>query len=205
MKIVGGVKNVIGGLIDMYKVVRIGRYCRIAGWQINVDLTDYYKRAKEKGFVNNASREMLIDCFDNESQMHLFLLYEDDTIIGTQVLHTFPEMGPNCWRVGRTSLLVPPLGKGKSIITKFQNHTDQFLHPAVIKFVSERKGELYSTTNMNPEAKQNQSHLIYFPLLEKMGVVDKVGDMEYRYTNQTVWKFNFNRFWELYNLFPKWN
>jgi hypothetical protein len=114
-------------------------------------------------------------------------------------------MGPNCWRVGRTSLLVPPLGKGKSIITKFQNHTDQFLHPAVIKFVSERKGELYSTTNMNPEAKQNQSHLIYFPLIEKMGVVDKVGDMDYRYTKQSVWKFNFNRFWELYNLFPKWN
>ena len=38
-----------------------------------------------------------------------------------------------------------------------------------------------------------------------MGVVDKVKDMEYRYTKQSVWKFNFNRFWELYNLFPKWN
>jgi len=178
---------------------------KVERWQEGIDLTDYYARAEAKGFVNNASREMLIDCFNNEREMHLFLLYEDDTIIGTQVLHTFDELGPNAWRAGRTSLLVPPLGKGRSIITKFQNHTDQFLHPAVIKFVTERNGELYSTTNMNPEAKQNQSHLIYFPLLEKMGVVDKVKDMEYRYTKQSVWKFNFNRFWELYNLFPKWN
>jgi hypothetical protein len=181
---------------------------KIVQWHKGIDLTEYYAGAEAVGHVNNASQKMLIDCFNNEREFVLNLLYEDDTIIGTQIIHTFDEVGPNAWRAGRTSLIKKPPDEirlsGMSQISKLQNYTDQFFHSTAIKFVTERNGELYSTTNANPEGSQSLVNKIYFPKLAKMGIVENLGEMDYRYTKQTLWKFNFERFWELYNLFPKW-
>ena len=198
VKNVGGVSKGIGGSIDMYKVVR---------WNESIDLTDFYAKAEQKGFLNNSNRHMLIDCFNNEREYYLNLLYENDTIIGCQVVHSFDDVaGPGAYRSGRTCTVGGSRRLlGRATITKMQNYVDQFLHPASFKLIESLGGTHYSTSNILKVGSQEKVNRTYFKELERQGIVTYVKDIEYRNTPQTLWRFNNERFWKLKSIYPSWS
>lgn len=181
---------------------------KIIPWTEGLDLTDFYAEAASRGFVNNASQKAMIDCFRDESEWAAWMLYQDEKAVGSVAAHSFNVMGPNAYRVlARTctfgtarqnSGLITP----RKLIAEHQNLTDQFLLPACINWA---KGELYSTSNESGIASQRLVHRHYFPTLAKLGIVERVCEMNYRNTDQTVWRIYPDRFLENLNKFPRWN
>lgn len=183
----------------MYKVKR---------WTEELDLTAFYAEASRRGFLNNSSQAAMIDCFRNEKEWAAWILYQEDKAVGSVVAHTFDLMGPDAYRVlSRTCTFGtarPHSGliTSKRLIAEHQNLTDQFLLPACIEWAG--KENIYATSNDSPHASQRLVHRHYFPTLEKIGTVTKVGEVEYRGHWQTIWKINADVLYEQLAKFPRW-
>lgn len=183
----------------MYKIVK---------WDSNLDLREFYQEAAERGFANNASQKVMIDCFRDESAWAAWILYQDNKAIGSVVAHSFDEMGTDCYRVlARTCTfgnarpnkgLITP----KKLIAEHQNLTDQFLLPTCIEWSNGKR--IFATSNESTVASQRLVHRHYFPTLAKLGIVERIGDVLYRNTEQTVWQIYPDRFLENLERYPRW-
>lgn len=182
----------------MYKIIE---------WSEDLDLKEFYKEAEQRGFANNSSQKAMIDCFRNEQAWKAWILYQDDRAIGSVVAHTFDIMGPGAYRVlARTCTFGTARPHGglitpKRLIAEHQNLTDQFLLPACISWAGDN---IYATSNDSPVASQRLVHRHYFPTLEKLGIVERVREVNYRNTDQTVWKIYADRFQENLAKYPRW-
>jgi hypothetical protein len=181
---------------------------KIIPWTEDLDLKDFYAEAASRGFDNNSSQRSMIDCFRNEPEWAAWVLYQDDKAVGSVAAHSFTVMGPRAYRVlARTCTFGSARPTGglitpKKLIAEHQNLTDQFLLPVCIEWA---RGELYATSNESILASQRLVHRHYFPTLAKLGIVERVCEMNYRNTEQTVWRIYPDRFLENLNKFPRWN
>ena len=180
----------------------------IKPWSSNLDLSEFYKTAELKGFKNNSNEHMLVDCFKNEQEKQTWILYYNDTAIGSVAAHSFPEMGENCYRIcARTCVFsdmipTPSLRTRNQIITH-QHVTGQFLIPTCIEWCP-KGSRLFITTNENDAGTQKLVHRIFAPAMVETGQMRKVCDMYYRGTNQTVWELFPHKFYEQLNKYPRW-
>ena len=179
----------------------------VVEWTENLDLTEFYKLASIKGFANNSNQKIMIDCFRNETEWAAWILYQDDKAVGSVAAHSFPEMGSNAYRIlARTCTFGTARPHGglitpKKLIAEHQNLTDQFLLPACINWA---KGKLYATSNESEIASQRLVHRHYFPTLAKLGIVEHMCEMNYRNTDQTVWRIYPDKFFANLELYPRW-
>tara|TARA_R110000782_G_scaffold252420_1_gene340225 strand:+ start:4217 stop:4777 length:561 start_codon:yes stop_codon:yes gene_type:complete len=179
-------------------------------WSPNLDLTQFYAEATRRGFINNASQKAMIDCFANEREWNVWILYQNDRAIGSCAAHSFDDvMGLNSYRILTRVCTFAEARKDKGLITpkrliaEHQNLTDQFLLPKCIEWVAGR-GRLFATSNSSKEASQRLVHSYYFPTLAKLDIVSKVRDVHYRGTDQTVWEIHPDKFIENLNKFLLW-
>jgi hypothetical protein len=91
----------------------------------------------------------------------------------------------------------------KRLVAQHQNLTDQFMLPQCIEWVSGR-GRMFATSNASKEASQRLVHSYYFPTLAKLGIVEKIKDVHYRHTDQTVWEIHPDKFYENLNRYTRW-
>ena len=180
---------------------------KLLEWNEKLNLSEFYAEAGARGFVNNASQKAMIGCFRNEPEWAAWILYQDDKAVGSVAAHSFNVMGPNAYRVlARTCTFGTARQNGglvttKKLIAEHQNLTDQFLLPACINWA---KGELYSTSNESGIASQRLVHRHYFPTLAKLGIVERVCEMNYRNTDQTVWRIYPDKFLANLERYPRW-
>lgn len=181
-------------------------------WSEHLDLEDFYSEAERRGHVNNLSQKVMVDCFRNEDKAQVWILYKDNKPIGSVAAHSFPEMGPNAYRIlTRTCVLdgvIPNngkgLGTGRWYIQQHQNITCQYFVPKMIEWCGEGS-EMYATSNELDGGSQKKVHAIYFPLLEKQGEWSRGPKIEYRGCVQQVWKLNPNTFLGNLSKYGKWN
>ena len=183
---------------------------QIVEWTQSLDLQNFYAEAERRGFVNNSSQKAMIDCFRNEREWNAWILYENNRAIGSVAAHSFDDVVPNSYRILTRVCTFAEARKDKGLITpkrlvaEHQNLTDQFLLPACINWVNGR-GRMFATSNKSKEASQRLVHSYYFPTLEKLGIVSKyIENINYRYTDQTVWEIHADRFYENLAKYPKW-
>jgi hypothetical protein len=181
----------------------------IKQWNENLDLTDFYAEAKRRGFLNNSSQEAMIDCFKNEKEWEVWILYQNKKAIGSVASHSFEDvMGPGSYRVlARTCTFgtarpMQGLITPRRLIAEHQNLTDQFLLPKCIEWAGEE--HIYATSHDSNIASQKLVHKHYFPTLEKIGTVSKIKEVEYRGHRQTVWKIHPDVLYEQLAKFPRW-
>lgn len=181
---------------------------KIVPWSEELDLTKFYAEAEQRGFANNASQKVMIDCFRNESEWAAWILYQDDKAVGSVAAHSFNEMGKNCYRIlARTCTFGDARPNGglitpKRLIAEHQNLTDQFLLPVCLDWTGSNR--VFATSNESQVASQRLVHRHYFPTLEKLGIVKRIGNIVYRSTEQTVWEIYPNTFLENLNRYPRW-
>jgi len=179
----------------------------VVKWSESLALDDFYKEAARRGFVNNSSQKAMVDCFDNEPEKQVWILYQDTRAVGSVAAHSFTPMGPNAYRVlARTCTFGTARQNGglitpKKLIAEHQNLTDQFLLPTCIDWA---KGEIYATSNESTAASQRLVHRHYFPTLAKLGIVERVCEMNYRSTDQTVWRIYPDKFLANLEQYPRW-
>lgn len=185
---------------------------KIVPWSENLDLSTFYRMAKERGFENNSSQKSLVECFNNEKEKQVWILYYRDQPVGSVAAHSFDEvMGPSSYRIAArtcvfTDQLDGPYGNALrtiSVITKHQNPTAQFLIPACIEWAP-KDAKLYITSNESKVGTQRRVHNIFGPALEKQGVMKRIKEVYYRGMDQTVWQFDPLPFYKQLNKFPRW-
>ena len=181
---------------------------KIIPWSETLDLSDFYSQAAAKGFVNNANQKMLVDCFRNEKEWQVWILYYNDIAVGSVAAHSFPEMGENAYRIAvrtcvLTSLLPTSSLRTKNQIVTHQHATSQFLIPACIEWAP-KNSRLFITSNENEAGTQRLVHRIFGPAMEATGQMKKVKDMFYRGTDQTVWELFPHKFYEQLNMYSRW-
>lgn len=184
---------------------------KVIPWTEELDLTQFYQEALSKGFENNSSQKVLVDCFNNEREKQVWILYYNNSPIGSVAAHTFDIMGDNSYRIAaRTCVLTDKIDgvyghalRGKSVITKNQNPTAQFLIPTCVEWAP-KGANLYITSNENSAGTQKKVHRTFSPLMEQTGQLSYVTDVFYRGTMQSVWKLNVERFYEILNMHPRW-
>ena len=186
----------------MYNLVR---------WSKDLDLTEFYATAESKGFVNNASQKMLIDSLAKEREWCVWILYHNDKAIGSVGAHSFPEMGDDAYRIAVrtcvfTDMIPGTYGVGLrtiSVITQHQNPTAQFLIPACIEWTP-FWASLYITSNESSVGTQRKVHRTFSPVLEKLGQMKRIKEIDYRGTTQTVWQIFPDKFLEELRKYPRW-
>lgn len=182
---------------------------KVIPWSSELDLTSFYKIAESKGFTNNASQRMLVDCFNNEKEKQVWILYHNDIAVGSVAAHSFPEMGENCYRIAaRTCVFsdmipTPSLRTRNQIITH-QHVTGQFLIPVCIEWCP-KGSRMFITSNENDAGTQKLVHRIFAPAMAETGQMQKTCDLFYRGTMQTVWELFPDKFYEQLNKHPRWN
>lgn len=187
---------------------------KIVPWSENLDLTEFYKQAERRGFLNNSSQKALVDCFKNEKEKQVWILYHNNVAVGSVAAHSFDDvMGPNTYRIAArtcvfTDLLTNtgPYSRALrtiSVITEHQNPTAQFLIPTCIDWAP-KGSRLFITSNESNVGTQRRVHNIFGPALERQGAMKKIKDVHYRGTDQTVWELYPDVFMEQLNRLPRW-
>ena len=181
----------------------------IVQWSENLDLTEFYKAAKERGFENNSSQQSMIDCFRNEREKNIWILYYNNVPVGSVAAHSFDDvMGENSYRIAaRTCVFTDKLPinnlRTKNQIITHQHVTSQFLIPVCLEWTP-IDSRVFITSNENEAGTQKLVHRIFCPAMEKSGQMKKIKDVFYRGTLQTVWEFFPKNFYEELNKYERW-
>lgn len=169
----------------------------------DLDLTDYYQLAHERGFYNNDTKEKLIDTWLHMDRWKVWLLYYNDQIVGSIAAHSLEELGMlgDAYRIAaRTCTFDDLTGQRKTlrtantIIAKHQNLTAQLLLPLCIEWAGKDKN-LYISSNENDTGTQKYVHRLYCPGLKKINVLEEPAELEYRGAIQSFWRMNVTEFY----------
>lgn len=183
-------------------------------WSKDLDLTEFYIRCKERGYTNNFSEKKLVGSIQKESEWNCWILYSDSTPIGSVAAHSFDDvMGPNTYRILVRTCAFTEYSptEGLHIVTKqrakqHQHFTNQFFVPACLDWAGDNR--VFATSNGSPTTEMKTQRLVhnyYFPMLEKMELVTRVGTFDYKNAPQTVWEIHKDKFLEHLNQYPRWD
>ena len=181
---------------------------KIIPWNESLDLTDFYRIAEQKGFTNNSSQKAMIDCFDREPEKCVYILYYNDIAVGSCAAHTFDIMGENSYRICARTCVFSDMIPYKSLRTRnqivtHQHITSQFLIPACINWAP-KGSRLFITSTDSDLGTQRLVHNIFGPAMAQTGQMQRIGDVVYRNTNQTVWELFPEVFMNALNKYPRW-
>jgi len=178
-------------------------------WSEHIDLKEFYDKAKSKGYLNNSNQKMLVNCFDNEREKSVWILFYNDKPVGSVAAHSLDIMGDNNYRIcARTCVFTDLLPFHQLRSLKFtcqyhQNITGQFFIPTCIEWAP-AGADLYITSNDSETGSQKLVHNIYCPALAEIGTLKFEGNRSYRGLKQSFWKLNVEKFYEDLNRYPRW-
>lgn len=181
---------------------------KIVPWTAELDLTDFYAEADRRKLINNNSQKAMVDCFRNEREWAVWILYYNNEAVGSVAAHSFDIMGPNSYRISaRTCVFSDRLPmnslRTRNQIVTHQHVTSQFLIPACIEWAP-IGSNLYITSTDSDLGTQRLVHRIFGPAMEETGQMRKVSDINYRSTDQTVWQLFPDKFLEELGKYPRW-
>jgi hypothetical protein len=172
------------------------------------DLTDFFIEAEKKRFFNNSNADMLLNYIEKQEDSALFLLYNNDRIVGTAISHSLKELGilgVNAYRIAARICVLSNLIEGKRNHNSLRNlrgaprphdhPSAQFLIPACIEHCGRDK-PLYISTHASKVAKQAAVHRYWAPEWRKQGFLEEPIELEYRGTFQSFWKFKVDNFYK---------
>lgn len=176
---------------------------KIVPWTEDLDLTDFYAEADRRGFVNNASQEAMIDCFRNEREWCVWILYYNHLAVGSVGAHSIDEGYRICARTCVLTNLIPTQTlRTRNQIINHQHITAQFFMPACIEWAGD--DDMYITSHPSDVGTQKLVHNIWGPSLEKTGVLTRAFEKQYRGHNQTFWKLHPDVFLDQLNKVARW-
>jgi hypothetical protein len=178
-------------------------------WSEDLDLTEFYYTAEQRGFENNSNQKLLVDCFRNEKKWQVWILYYNDRAVGSVAAHSL-DFWPNSYRIcARTCVFTDhlPFQQLRSLkytCQRHQNITAQFFIPQCIEWAGADK-DLYITSHPSQVGTQRLVHNIYCPALVETGALTNAHEKFYRGHLQTFWKLNVDVFQQQLNELPKWS
>lgn len=182
---------------------------KLVEFNYELDLTEFYSQAFQKGYINNSSQAKMIECFKNEREWNAWIIYENQNPCGAVACHSLGIMGSNAYRMLARTCFFPThnLNKGlisrKNMIHHHQHVISQFFMMAGIDWAGQDK-DFYVTTHNTKEASHRRAHSVWAPEMVKAGVLKKEVEQEYRGHVQTFWKLNTDGFLEALSKNNRW-
>lgn len=183
-------------------------------WKLEIyngsqDLTQWFEDADKKKYVNNSSKEMLIDFLQNEEDSTLFLLYNNNRIVGNFVTHKLGGLGilgANAHRVAARMCVINDYIEGPRKISGLRsmnaenchdhiNH--QFLYAAGLQYLG-LDTPMYVSSHPSDVGSQKIVHKKYCPKLLELGLLEEPIELEYRGHFQYFWKINTQVWWDTF-------
>jgi len=174
----------------------------------DLDLSEFYATAKERGFDNNANKHMLVETIAKEAQWQVWMLLYNNKIVGSTAAHSFPEMGPNSYRIAVrtcafTDMMHITRARTRQGVVEHQHVSPQYFMTAGIEYFG-KENNFFITSNGNAAGTQRRVHRTWAPLLQREGTLSKECDLHYRGTDQTVWRVNVDKFYEDLDRYGRW-
>jgi hypothetical protein len=174
----------------------------------DLDLSEFYATAKERGFDNNANKHMLVETIAKEDQWQVWMLLYNNKIVGSTAAHSFPEMGPNSYRIAVrtcafTDMMHITRARTRQGVVEHQHVSPQYFMTAGIEYFG-KENNFFITSNGNAAGTQRRVHRTWAPLLQREGTLSKECDLHYRGTDQTVWRVNVDKFYEDLDRYGRW-
>jgi hypothetical protein len=174
----------------------------------DLDLSEFYATAKERGFDNNANKHMLVETITKEDQWQVWMLLYNNKIVGSTAAHSFPEMGPNSYRIAVrtcafTDMMHITRARTRQGVVEHQHVSPQYFMTAGIEYFG-KENNFFITSNGNAAGTQRRVHRTWAPLLQREGTLSKECDLHYRGTDQTVWRVNVDKFYEDLDRYGRW-
>lgn len=164
-----------------------------------IDLTDFYSKAYEKGYYNNCNQTVLHDNMQHFNDYKTFLLYWDDVVVGSVCLHSLEELnilGENAYRIGaRTCVFNELIGGAQKHKVHNYNHrplnhaTAHILLPMCIKYCG-LDTPMYISTNNSKIGSQIKVSRVWAKVMSRHGYIYDPVELDYRNNFQTFWKVN---------------
>lgn len=178
----------------MYEVVEFNK---------DLDLSEFYSLAKERGFENNSNQHVLYDTFSHLDRYNVWLLYYNKRAIGSVAAHSLEELGVlgDAYRIAARTCFFTGLDEKHynlrtlNQIKTHQSITPQFLIPACIEWAGRDK-DLYISSTDNSVGTQRYVHKTYCPALQSTGVLEEPIELEYRGGFHCFWKVNVDVFYK---------
>jgi hypothetical protein len=161
---------------------------------LHQDLTDFYTEAGLRGFDNNSSQQVLVECFKNEQRSQVWILYQNDRAVGSVAAHTLDILS-NAYRICTRTCTFAEAHPRQGLITvrklieQHQNLTAQYFIPACIEWCG-ADSNMYISSHPSEVGTQRIVHNVYCPTLENIGTLTKAGEIQYRGHMQTFWRLN---------------
>lgn len=171
---------------------------KVRKWSPELDLSQFYNEAVQRGFENNASQQMLIDCFRREREWAVWIVYRNDQAVASFAAHSLDHLPGYriCARTCAFTDLLPINNmRTKYGIINHQHITAQIFMPVSIDHFG-RNQHYYISTHPSAVGTQRAVHSIWAPLLEKKGVIALETVCEYRGHEQHFWKLDVDKFLE---------
>lgn len=183
----------------MYKLVK---------WTEELNLSEFYAEASRRGFENNSSQRVMVDCFNKEARSQVWILYQNNRAIGSVAAHSLPELGADAYRICARTCTFAEARPSHALITinrlikEHQNLTAQFFIPACIEWCGS-DSDMYISSHPSEVGTQRMVHNVYCPTLAKIGTLERTCELEYRGHLQTFWKLNTNVFLNQLSQYPR--
>ena len=183
---------------------------KLIEWHPAIDLTEFYQEAAGRGFANNSNQRVMIDCFKNEREFKAWMLYKDNTPVGSVAAHSLDILGDNAYRICARTCVFAEARPSTGLLTlnrmmvEHQHATAQFFIPAAIEWLGKDK-ELYISSHPSDVGTQRLVHNRWCPTLVKTGALERTCDLIYRGHLQTFWKLNVDVFLNQLSMYPRWN
>ena len=183
-------------------------------WKIEIyngtqNLEQWFQDAASKKYHNNSSKETLLDYLQNEEDTTLFLLYNNDRIVGNFVTHKLRSLGilgANAHRIAARMCVINDFIEGPRKIsgmrslnnTNYHDHINhQFLYAVGIKYLG-LDTPMYVSSHPSSVGSQKIVHNKYCPKLKEFGLLHEPIELEYRNHFQFFWKLDTNKWWNTF-------
>ena len=179
---------------------------RLVEFDESLNLSDFYKECDEKGYTNNNSQKRIWDRFKKYKKHNTWIFYRDFTPMGSVVAHSFDEYKKDSFRVLVCTCVLEKHTKYNFIgqasqFKKHQHFTAQFYIPKMIEWCG-INSSMYITTHPEETGQMKKVHSLIMQLWKGMKLVERVDEITYRNSRQTVWKFNAKEFLKQLDKYP---
>lgn len=168
-------------------------------------LDEFYDQCKSFGYNNNISDEKMKFDFVRERFGNIWAVVKDKKIIGVAGCHEFPEIDSNGFRIQFRGCELPGSDIKKGLAKSHMNSfTWRELIPYEIEWCNKLgSSNLYITTNYNHDESGRMilNHRAMV-LMEKQGYLKHHIDKNIFGVDQTVWRFNSEKYLETRRRLP---
>ena len=183
---------------------------RLIEFDEDLDLSFFYEQCKKEGLKNNSSQDRIWDIFKSYDKHMTWILYNDELPVGSTVAHSFDDYEKGSFRIMATTCILSKYSTFRTTYGKmgYLNGFKRHFHPSSRFFVPKCiewcgiNSKMYITTHPEKTGQMKKVHSLIMQLWKGMKLVERVDDIDYRGSLQTVWKFNAKEFLKQLDKYP---